>query len=431
MKSDHQNRPPMSMAWLIWGLGALFYLVAFFQRVAPGVMTQELMRDFQISASGLGHLSALYFYPYMAMQIPTGILADTLGPRKLLTAGCMVAGLGTLLFALSPSFLGAGIGRLLIGVSVAVAFVGLLKLSSSWFPQKFYAFVAGNALSIGLIGAIGAGPPLRYLMDTFNWRSVIFVSGMITLLLGVLIWILVRDWPQEKGYSGFSKNMPQPKALSFSSIQQSIFQVLKYRNTLLFLLIPGGIVGAGLTFAGLWGVPYLTTHYHLSPGKASNLTASLLLGWAMGGPVFGWLSSRMGKRKPSYMVGAIAVAIGWFLVLFVQSFSYYQMAAILWVIGFFSGCIIVSFPFVSESVPQHLSGTVSGLVNMGIMVGPTLLQPLVGKLLDNQWAGQTIDGVRIYSLQAYEFGFIPMMAWLILSVILLFFTKETYCRQVG
>ncbi|MCD4741239.1 MAG: MFS transporter, partial [Desulfobacteraceae bacterium] len=97
MKSNNLIGPPMTLAWFIWGLGALFYLAGFFQRVAPGVMTKELMQDFNISASGLGHLSALYFYSYVAMQIPTGILADTLGPRKLLTAGCVVAGMGTLL----------------------------------------------------------------------------------------------------------------------------------------------------------------------------------------------------------------------------------------------------------------------------------------------------------------------------------------------
>ncbi|MBU0463621.1 MAG: MFS transporter, partial [Proteobacteria bacterium] len=139
METNNLTGPPMKLAWFIWGLGALFYLAGFFQRVAPAVMTQELMQDFNISASGLGHLSGLYFYAYVAMQIPTGILADTMGPRKLLTAGCMVAGLGTLLFALSPGFFWAGLGRLLIGGSVAVAFVGLLKLSSSWFPKKIYA----------------------------------------------------------------------------------------------------------------------------------------------------------------------------------------------------------------------------------------------------------------------------------------------------
>lgn len=430
MTATHKTTPPISLSWFIWGLGALFYLVAFFQRVAPGVMTRELMGDFNITAAGLGHLSALYFYPYMAMQIPTGVMADTLGPRKLLTFGCLVAGAGTLMFAWSPGFWGAGIGRLLVGLSVAVAFVGLLKITSTWFPRHFYAFVAGNALSIGLIGAIGAGPPLRWLMDQFNWRSVFGVFSAMTLILGGLIWVFIRDFPQQKGYAGFHDSPATHQSLSFAGIWQSILKVLNYRNTLLFLVIPGGIVGAALTFTGLWGVPYLTTCYQITPAKASQLTACLLLGWAIGGPVFGGLSDRLGRRKPLYLFSAFSVAVGWSLILYIQTMSYLQMAGLLLCIGFFSGCIIVSFPFVAESVPRELSGTVSGLVNMGIMVGPTLMQPLVGFILDRCWDGHTIDNVRIYNVSAYETGFIPMMIWVVLSVLLLFFTKETFCRQV-
>ncbi|MCK5673549.1 MAG: MFS transporter, partial [Spirochaetales bacterium] len=414
--------------WFIWGLGALFYLVGFFQRVAPAVMTQELMQDFQTSASGLGQLSALYFYSYVAMQIPTGILADTLGPRKLLTAGCMVAGVGTLLFSISPGFIGAGIGRLLIGGSVAVAFVGLLKLSSSWFPKKFYAFVAGNALSIGLIGAITAGPPLRFLIDTFSWRSVIFVTGLLTLVLGFVIWLIVRDQPGEKGYIGFTDSIPQTKALTFKGVWKNLFKVLKYRNTLLLFIIPGGIVGCILTFSGLWGVPYLVSHHQLTPNKAATLTSRLLIGWAMGGPVFGWLSDRLGRRKPIYVVGSLVATLGWSFILFMESLSFYPLAAILLVTGFFSGCMIISFAFAMESVPRSLSGTVSGLTNMGVMMGPMLLQPVVGKILDYYWTGELINGVRLYSLEAYEYGFIPMMGWAVLSTIILFFTIETNCK---
>ncbi len=431
MKKNQLTGPPMGVAWFIWGLGALFYLVGFFQRVAPGVMTRELMQDFHISASGLGHLSGLYFYAYVAMQIPTGVLADTLGPRKLLTAGCLVAGFGTLLFALSPGFFWAGLGRLLIGGSVAVAFVGVLKLSSSWFPKRFYAFVAGNALSIGLIGAVTAGPPLRFLMDTFQWRKVIGITGVMTLGLGAVIWFVVRDWPQEKGYPGFTQTIPKQVPLSFGSICQGLLKVFEYRNTWLLFIIPGGIVGCILTFSGLWGVPYLISHHQLSPSRAAALSSLLLVAWALGSPFFGWLSDRLGKRKPLYIVGSMVAALGWALILFQESLSFLPLAMVLFVTGFFSGCMILSFSFARESVPPSLSGTVSGLTNMGVMMGPMLLQPLVGLILDKQWTGQVLHGVRVYSLSAYETGFIPMMIWVFLSVLLLFFTKETHCRQIG
>src|SRR5574341_1433759 len=121
--------PPVALAWTVWGLGAALYLIGFYQRVAPAVITNELMADFGLTAAALGNLSAFYFYSYVAMQVPTGIMADRLGPRRLLTAGAAVAAAGTLLFAAAPNILLANAGRLLIGGSVAVAFVGMLKLA--------------------------------------------------------------------------------------------------------------------------------------------------------------------------------------------------------------------------------------------------------------------------------------------------------------
>ncbi len=423
--------PPMTLAWFIWGLGAMFYLVGFFQRVAPAVMTRELMQDFQISASGLGNLSALYFYAYVAMQIPTGILADTVGPRKLLSGGCLMAGLGTLFFAFSPTFWGAGCGRLMIGGSVAVAFVGLLKLSSTWFPKKFYAFVAGNALSIGAIGAISAGPPLRFLMDHFHWRQVFGVAGIMTLALSVMIWMVVRNWPQEKGYAGFIDRVAQPEAVTIRGVFQGLRTVLSYRNTWLLFFIPGGVVGCLLTFTGLWGVPFLVSHHGLSQGVAAALTSIMLISWAVGGPFFGWLSDRMGRRKPLYIGSVLVLSVCWSLIFFRANLPFSQLIALFIVSGFCSACMIVTFAFGSESVPIRLSGTVSGLLNMGVMAAPMLLQPLVGIILDFFWAGEMVDGVRVYSFHAYAYGFIPVIGWLFLSFLLLCFTRETQCRQIA
>ena len=90
-----EDYPPAWQACMIWGLGALFYLFGFYLRVAPAVMTSELMADFAVGAAGLGNLSAFYYYTYVGMQLPTGILADLWGPRRLLAAGALVAGLGT------------------------------------------------------------------------------------------------------------------------------------------------------------------------------------------------------------------------------------------------------------------------------------------------------------------------------------------------
>ncbi len=412
----------------MWGLGALFYLMGFFQRVAPAVMTAELMRDFGIGAAALGNLSAFYFYSYVAMQIPTGILADRWGPRRLLTLGALVAGIGTVLFALAPGIITAGLGRLLIGGSVAVAFVGVLKLSNSWFAPRYFAMASGMTLFFGIIGAVFAGTPLRLLVDLFGWRNVLLLSALATFAMAAAIWFLVRDTPHQKGYRDPAP-VASPAAHADIGIVAGIAHVFRYANTWLLFVIPGGIVGCVLTFSGLWGIPYLTTHYRLPTAQAAALSSALLVAWAAAGPIFGWLSDHLGHRKPLYIAGCGVSLAGWAVTLFCTGLPIPVLVAVLLVTGFASGCMIVSFAFAKESVPAHLAGTVSGVINMGVMAGPMLLQPVVGWILDRHWEGQTLDGIRIYGLQAYRAGFLLMIAWLALSFILIFFTRETHCRQ--
>ncbi|HMB14812.1 MAG TPA: MFS transporter, partial [Pelovirga sp.] len=129
------------LGWIMWGLVANLYLVGFFQRVAPAVMVDELMADFQIGAAVLGNLSAAYFYAYAAMQIPSGMLADAIGPRRLSAYAALIASLGIFAFALSPYLWLAYMGRFMIGATVAVAFVACVKLAGHWIPTNRFATI--------------------------------------------------------------------------------------------------------------------------------------------------------------------------------------------------------------------------------------------------------------------------------------------------
>jgi MFS family permease len=419
----------LRIAWFIWSLGAFFYLLGFFHRVAPAVMTEELMREFDISAGALGQLSAFYFYSYVAMQIPTGIIADTWGPRRLLSTGAWVATVGTILFALSPAMFWVGMGRLLIGGSVAVAFVGLLKLANSWFPPRYYAMVSGMALFFGIIGAVFAGNPLRLLMDHYSWRTVMLFVAVLSVAIGIAIRLFVRDYPHEKGYADLATCGIGCSETRRTPIVAGILEVCRNRNTLLLLVIPGSLAGSVLTFCGLWGVPYLVTHHELSTSRAAVVTSSVLVALALAGPIFGWLSDRWGKRKPLFIIGCALTLIAYAIAFFATALPLTALVVVLLIAGFSSGSMILTFAFAKESVPGRLSGTVSGVINMGVMIGPMVLQPAVGWMLDRQWQGQTQAGVRIYGLAAYQAGFSMMLAWIALALILLFFTRETHCRQ--
>lgn len=389
------------------------------------------MADFQIGAAALGNLSAFYYYSYVAMQIPTGALVDSWGARRLLTFGALGAFVGTLLFGLAPSLFWADVSRLLIGAAVAVAFVSMLKLAIHWFPSRRYAMISGMALFCGIIGATAAGVPLRALVDLFGWRAVMVGSSLAALLVAAATWVLVRDDPRELGYASYApaltgsrENLPGP------GFFKTLREIFRHKNAWLLILIPSGVVGPVLAFAGLWGVPFLTTHYHLSPTRAASLTSALLIAWAVGGPTLGAWSDRISKRKPIYAIGCLVTMIGWGILLLVPQGSFTFLLVLLALIGFASGSMIVGFAFIKESVPLMYAGTVSGIGNLGVMIGPMVLQPAIGWVLDRHWKGEIVGGVRIYDLQAYRKGFLLMLAWSVLAAILILFTRETHCRQM-
>jgi sugar phosphate permease len=419
--------PPLGRAFAVWGLAAALYLAGFYQRVAPAVITRELMSDFALSAAALGNLAAAYYYSYVAMQIPAGVMADRWGPRRVLTAGAALAALGTLMFAFAGSYALAGFGRLLIGASVGVAFVAMLKLASHWFAPSRFAVLSGLALCTGVLGAVSAGVPLRLLVDAFGWRGVLAVSAALTAVLALAIWAIVRDDPSDLGYASYSYAARGGDA-GFS-VFGGIRRALATRNVWLIFLISGGVSGPPLTFAGLWGVPFLVTHYGLSTAQASSVTSLLLASWALAGPVLGALSDRMRRRKPVYVIGAALAAVGWAVVFLVPGLPLAVLVALLVAIGIVSACVMVGFAIAKESAPAPLAGTASGVANMGNMLGGMIMPPLVGWMLDRSWSGALSEGVRVYDFAAYRAGFSPMLAWLALSLVLLAFTRETHCRQ--
>jgi MFS family permease len=418
--------PPARLAWTIWGLGALLYLFAFYQRVAPAVMTDQLMAAFAIGGAALGNLSAFYFYAYVVMQIPTGVMADRWGPRRVLAGGAGVAALGSLLFAFAPDFGWAGFGRLLVGASVAVAFVSTLKLASHWFPPQKYALASGMALFMGVVGGVMAGVPLRMLVENFGWRMVMGSAGMFATLLCIAIWLFVRDDPSARGYQshhhGGGETHHHPPILA------GIFQVLSYRNIWLLMLMPIGFSGAVLTFAGLWGVPWLRQVHGLDPKAAAAVTSTLLVAWALGGPILGSWSQRLGRRKPLYLISGAVATAGWFAVIFLAP-PLWLMVVLLAITGFASGNIIIGFAWAKESLPLRLTGTASGVVNMGPLMGGMLLQPGVGWLLDRGWGGQLTGGARLYDAAAWQTSFGLMFVTVVGALVLVPFVRESHCQQ--
>lgn len=419
------RRPPRALAWLVWGLGALLYLIAYYQRVAPAVITRELSIDFGLSGAALGNLSAFYFYAYSAVQIPTGLLADRWGPRRLLTLGAALTAAGTLLFALAPTAAWADAGRFAIGAAAGVAFVSMLKLASHWMHARQFALASGVALFVGVMGATLAGAPLRALVDAFGWRAVMGASAAFTAVVALVIWLVVRDDPIERGYASFS---PPHGDTARASIAAQLREVACLRITWLMVLLPGGTCAVILTIPGLWGVPFLVTQYGFTPREAALTCSAMLVSWAIACVAFGPLSERMGRRKPIYAGGLAALLVLWAVVALMPGLPRALLIALLIAVSIASGTFILTFALAKESVPPHLGGTLSGIANMGVMLGGMFMQPLVGYVLDLNWHGRMDNGVRVYGFEAYRWAFSLMLAWGAASLAMIALIRETYCR---
>jgi MFS family permease len=419
--------PPASLAWLVWGLGACLYLIAFYQRVAPAVITRELSREFGLSAAALGNLSAFYYYSYVVVQIPTGLLADRWGPRRVLALGAAVTTAGTLVFALAPTVAWANAGRMAIGAAAGVAFVSMLKLASHWMPPRRFAMVSGIALFMGVVGATLAGVPLRAVVETFGWRAVMVASAIVTAVATVAIWLVVRDDPAERGYASYyPDHAAHAQDAGLASLLREAFS---YRNTWLLFFGSGAFSCVVLTFAGLWGVPFLVTVHDFTPTQAAATSSGMLVSWSLACIAYGPISERLSRRKPVMLVGLAATMVLWAIVLFVPLSQGFLVAAIIGV-GIASAAFILTFAFAKESVPAHLGGTVSGVANMGVMLGGMVMQPVVGLVLDRHWDGAMSEGVRVYGEDAYRYGFAGMLAWGAVALVLIAATRETRCRPL-
>lgn len=418
--------PPAALAWATWGLLASLYFVGFFQRVAPAVMVDELMRDFGIAAAMLGNLSAIYFYTYAAMQIPSGLLADAVGPRRVATAAALAAGAGTVLFALADSLWLAYLGRGLIGASVAVAFVACMKLAGHWFPANRFATVTGVALLIGNLGGMLAGVPLAEAVAGFGWRPAMFASAGVTVLLAAAVWLWVRDDPGERGYASHAH--PESRSNGGMSPLRSLKRVITEHDTWP-LFFAGGLVAAPvLTFAGLWGVPYLVQAHGMERSHAATFTTTMLLGFAIGGPVLGALSDRIGRRKLPYLGAALANALSWAVFLFIADLPASVIYLLFAVIGFSAGSLIIGFAFAREVNHPGAAGTAGGVINMSVLGFAAIQQSALGWILDRNWHGIEVDGIRLYDAAAYHAAFL----WLAISaagaVVSVMLTRETHCR---
>ncbi len=364
---------------IVFSLALATYVLSFFHRTAPAAIAGELTRAFSISGAVLGTLAATYFYVYTLLQIPVGVLADTLGPRKLLIGGSAIAALGSALFALAPIWEVAAVGRTLVGVGVAVAFISILKVSAVWFEAERFATLIGVTMFVGNLGAVIAGAPLAWAVTQTSWRSVFLALAALSALLSVAAWWRVRDRPEQLGYAPV--HAAQAAAARVPWLQ-ALARVLANPATWPAFFVNVGVGGSYLAFAGLWAVPYLQQAYGMSRVDAAEHSSLLLLGVAFGALAIGVISDRLRSRTGVMRVFVLAYALSWAPWLLHAQWALWATLAWFLLMGLMIPGFTLSWTMAKEANPPQYSGIATSVANVGIFLGTGVLQPWVGWVVD-------------------------------------------------
>lgn len=417
MNANSGSARAQQLAWLrgsAIGLSCCAFFIAFFHRVSTGSIAGELQHEFAIGAAALGTLGATYFYIYALMQVPSGVLADTLGPRITLALGMLIAGAGSIAYGLAGSFTAAAIARTFTGLGVSVVFVCMLKLCAGWFHERRFATAVGAANVAGIAGALAATAPLAWLITVVSWRSVFVAIGVVSLALALGIWLFVREAPRAAGASAITGNW-----------RHSLAVVAANPATWPPFWINVGMSGAYMTFIGLWAAPFLVHAHGLTPVAAGRCTALILIAFACSAPLIGWLSDRLGVRRPLVIASAVAFSATGLLWAVLPVPSVYGVVVAALLTGLAVPGFTLTWSVAKEVNPPERAGMAIAIANIGGFVASGILQPLVGWVVDHG-AGTVAGG----SADAYRLGIGVLAAWSLIGIVAACQLTETRCRNV-
>jgi MFS family permease len=367
--------------WVVFGTALFAYFLIVSQRTAPGLITDQLMKDFHVSASIIGLMSSIQFLAYAGLQIPAGLLSDRYGPNRFLILGTLLTGLGSLIYSLAPNEYIMIFSRFLVGAGDATIFVNLVLILNQWFKANEFVRLIGLISLVAGLGSLAATVPFSMWISFSGWRTSFLSIGIILVVFSYLLYIVLILKPKK-----IFIDDSEGKKRSIRD-RESVWTVLRRmfstRQAWATFLCHFGLVGTYIGFIGSWGVPYGIHILGLSISEASQLIMYGLFGAMIGGPFIGWLTSRLNAIKKTYTLIHIIVLFSW-IVLFLSGIKppFIIVVVLLFIIGFGSGASSLTFAVVRESFPMKEVGVVTGFANMGGFLSAVLLPIVFGNILD-------------------------------------------------
>ncbi len=413
------NRKPIIVnAWAVWIAAAIFYWYEMILRAGASVMTQGIMDTFAINATHLGLLTSFYYYSYVILQVPSGMLLDKIGPRLVISLSCILCTIGTWIFASTSDIATAEIARFIVGAGSACAFVACLKLASDWFSPSRFAFIAGLTNMLGTLGGMFAGVPLAKLVNYTTWQQATMWLAYAGIVVTILCWTLIRNKPKTK-----NTTTPAPAV----GLRKSLF-ILAFDKQIILAAAIGGLMYVPISsFAELWAVPFLMSALEVNNEWASFVNTMIFIGMAVGSPIIAKFAFKQKSYIKIMKFSAIASAVCFFIGSYAQSIGYFPTIIAMFIGGLWLGGQVLCFSVVKERVPNQVSGTALAYTNAIVMLSGVIFQPTMGWILDNGWTGMLdSEGARIYSAADYQQAIFAVPACLLFGWLLLKLCRDTH-----
>lgn len=420
---------PSAYRWVVWSVLILAYLVVFFHRLALGVVREDLTSAFHISATTFGNLGATYFYAYTLMQIPSGLLADSIGARKTVTYGILLAAVGSILFGFSPTIGWAFGGRLFVGIGVSVVLIAILKILSQWFPENQFATMSGVTAFMGNVGGMLAQTPLALMVVSFTWRTTFVGIGVVSLVIALLCFVLVRNTPEEMGLPAVTQRVSVTADPLINekkpTLRTGLLSAVKNPYTWPGFFVFMGVFGAYVALTGSWGNSFLQDVYGYSSTGASNRLILVILGHAIGCLVVGKLSDRMKRRRRPMFLFVLLHVTTWVVLLVGKGGILPAMVLppTLFLMGFGSSAVILTWSCSKDVNDPTISGIATSIVNMGGFIGAAIIPVLIGIVID-------VYGAQLSPALLYQRAFLICLAAVTLSLGSTLLVKETHCQNI-
>lgn len=390
-----------------WAFCLLFYFLQYAVRSAPSVMVPELTAAFGLTTLGVSSLLGLYYYTYSTFAIVAGASLDRWGGKYTIPVGVFFLAIGIVMFGLGISW-AASLGRLLQGAGAAFAFTGAVYLAAHGFPARWLATAVGFTQMLGMLGGSAgqfAVAPLVH--GPMTWQQFWIYAGMVAFVIAIAMLIVTpRQDPSEHSKSPIW-HMFAPFKVVLSNPQSYL---CGFCAGLLFLPTTVGDM--------IWGVSFLREGWHIGYAEAVNRASMVPLGWVIGCPILGYISDKMGRRKPVLLAGIALMLAAGAAILYLppNSLPPYLLGFLL---GFGSGAAMIPYTIIKEVNPDEVKGSATGAINFLVFVMSAFAAPGYG------WLLQKLSGGGPLTLDVFEKGGITLVIGTILALILALFLRET------